>query len=201
MAINKGYLTAKTDKASDEVFTPKYAVTPLLKYLSPTKYTIWCPFDTEDSNYVKVFKEAGHSVIVTHIDNGQNFFTYAPEPEDYDIIISNPPFSVKDDIIKRLEELNKPFAILLPLPALQGQKRFSYLKKINDDPNRGLQLIIFDKRINYYKDKEMKEIQKGVSFASIYLCSQFIHEKEITDINGDLTQKTIFYEELDTSKE
>ena len=26
MAINKGYLTAKTDKASDEVYTPAYAV-------------------------------------------------------------------------------------------------------------------------------------------------------------------------------
>ena len=32
MAVNKGYLTAKTNKASDEYFTPKYAVKPLLKY-------------------------------------------------------------------------------------------------------------------------------------------------------------------------
>ena len=28
MALNKGYLTAKTDKASDEVYTPAYAVKP-----------------------------------------------------------------------------------------------------------------------------------------------------------------------------
>jgi hypothetical protein len=33
MPLNVGYLTAKTDKASDEVFTPKYAVKPLIKYL------------------------------------------------------------------------------------------------------------------------------------------------------------------------
>jgi hypothetical protein len=26
MPLNKGYLTAKTDKASDEVYTPTYAV-------------------------------------------------------------------------------------------------------------------------------------------------------------------------------
>jgi len=26
MPLNKGYLTAKTDKASDEVYTPAYAV-------------------------------------------------------------------------------------------------------------------------------------------------------------------------------
>lgn len=34
MPLNKGYLTAKTDKASDEVFTPEYAVRPLLRYIA-----------------------------------------------------------------------------------------------------------------------------------------------------------------------
>ena len=34
MAINKGYLTAKTDKQSDEYFTPREAVLPIIKYLS-----------------------------------------------------------------------------------------------------------------------------------------------------------------------
>jgi len=33
MALNKGYLTAKTDKASDEVYTPVYAVKPIIKYI------------------------------------------------------------------------------------------------------------------------------------------------------------------------
>ena len=168
MGINKGYLTAKTDKASDEVYTPAYAVKPLLKYLNKgnkPSYTIWCPFDTEESEYVKLLRAAGHRVIATHIDNGQNFFTYEPE-ENYDFIISNPPFSLKDAILKRLNELNKPFAILLPLPALQGQKRFPYLKNC--------QALIFDKRINFYKDLKTKEIQKGISFASIYVCKNFL---------------------------
>jgi hypothetical protein len=166
MALNVGYLKAKTDKASDEVYTPQYAVLPLLKYLK--KYdnlTIWCPFDEKDSWYVKTFKEAGYNVIASHIDNGQNFFEYEPE-EDYDIIISNPPFSIKDNILKRLDELNKPYAMLLPLPTLQGQKRFDYIQNC--------QALIFDKRINFYKDKEMKETQKGVSFASIYICKDFL---------------------------
>ena len=33
MTINKGYLTAKTDKESDEYDTPIEAITPILKYL------------------------------------------------------------------------------------------------------------------------------------------------------------------------
>lgn len=166
MAINKGYLTAKTDKASDEVFTPKYAVKPLIKYLRTKEFlTIWCPFDLKDSEYVIEFERAGFNVIYSHIDYGQNFFYYEPS-EPYDVIISNPPFSIKDDVLKRLNDLNKPFAMLFPLPTLQGQKRFEYLKNC--------QALIFDKRINFFKDKETKEILKGVSFASIYICKDFL---------------------------
>ena len=163
MPINVGYLSAATDKQSDEVYTPSYAVTPIVKYIKKDSI-IWCPFDEEDSEYVRIFKENGNTVIATHIFNGQNFFDY--EPEKYDVIISNPPFSIKDDILKRLNELGKPFAVLFPLPTLQGQKRFEYLKDT--------QALIFDKRINFFKNKETKEIQKGVAFASIYICKDFL---------------------------
>lgn len=168
MAVNKGYLTAKTDKASDEYYTPREAVLPIIKYIVQSgnpQYTIWCPFDTAESEYVKCFQEAGYKVIFSHIDNGENFFEYEPT-EHYDCIISNPPFSIKDDILKRLNELNKPYAILLPLPTLQGQKRFEYLKDC--------QALIFDKRINFYTDIEHKNMAKGVAFASIYICRKFL---------------------------
>ncbi len=167
MALNKGYLTAKTDKASDEVYTPAYAVKPILKYIRMKGYsaTVWCPFDTEESEFVKLIRAEGHKVVNSHIDEGKNFFYWEPE-EKYDYIISNPPFSIKDDVLKRLYELNKPYAMLLPIPSLQGQKRFPYIKDC--------QALIFDKRINYFKDLITKEIQKGVSFGSFYLCRDFL---------------------------
>ena len=163
MPINKGYLTAKTNKESDEVYTPSYAVKPIIKYIKPGSI-VWCPFDTVDSAYVEELNAAGFTVVYSHIDDGYNFFKY--EPNEYDVIISNPPFSIKDDILRRLNELDKPYAMLMPLPALQGQKRFKYLK--------GSQALIFDKRINYFKDRKTKEIQKGISFASIYICKGFL---------------------------
>lgn len=170
MGLNIGYLQSKTDKASDETFTPEEAVIPLLKYINKEK-TVWCPFDIKgQSKYVEIFEKNNIRVIASHIDTGQNFFEFEPS-EHYDYIISNPPFSIKDMILKRLTELNKPFAMLLPLPTLQGQKRFEYLKNC--------QALIFDKRINYYRDKDMKEVQKGVAFASIYICKDMLPEKLI----------------------
>lgn len=168
MSINKGYLTAKTDKESDEYYTPKEAVLPIIKYINKgnkISYTIWCPFDTEESEYVKCIRADGNKVIHSHIDEGKNFFYYEPE-EEYDYIISNPPFSIKDDVLKRLNELNKPFAMLLPLPTLQGQKRFEYLKDC--------QALIFDKRINFWQDEKHTKMAKGVAFASIYICKDFL---------------------------
>ena len=168
MPANKGYLTAKTDKASDEVYTPTYAVMPIVKYLKSfnPNATVWCPFDFESSEYVKVLKQQGFNVIHSHIDEGKNFFYYEPE-EKYDVIISNPPFSCKDDVLKRLYELDKPYAILLPIPALQGQARFPWMQD-------GLQYLGFDKRINYYTNQDLTQVQKGVSFGSCYLCKKFL---------------------------
>lgn len=166
--LNQGYLKAKTNKESDEVYTPSYAIKPIIKYL-PNNAVIWCPFDLEDSEYVKRLRENNFEVISSHIDEGKNFFEY--EPDYYDVIISNPPFSIKDSVLKRLYELDKPYAILLPIPALQGQKRFPYIKDC--------EALIFDKRISFYKNKETKEIQKGVSFGSFYLCRHLLPEKLI----------------------
>lgn len=153
------YTKAKRSGA-DEVYTPTYAIKPILKYLNPN-LKVWCPFDTEESEFVNVLSSNGNKVIYSHIDNGQDFFSYEPE-EEYDIIISNPPYSTKDLVLKRLFELKKPFMVLLPIQALQGVRRFPYLVDC--------QALIFDKRINFFKDFKTKEIQKGISFGTFYLC-------------------------------
>lgn len=104
-----GYLTS--DKADDSLFSPFYVVDHIIKYL-PQKTKIWCPFDIEEWSAFSIrLKECGFDVISTHIDKGQDFFKY--EPDEWDIIVSNPPFSLKDKVLERLYSFNKPFAILL----------------------------------------------------------------------------------------
>ena len=113
MALNVGYLTCDRTEKGDEVYTPFYAVEPLLKYISKDK-TIWMPFDEEWSAFYQLFSEHGYNIIRSSLKDGKDFFQYEPK-EHYDVIISNPPFSKKDLILKRLNDLHKPFAILLPV--------------------------------------------------------------------------------------
>lgn len=161
MANNIGVLKSKRTVESDEQYTPFYAVEPLLKYI-PKDWTIWCPCDEEWSAYVRLFREHGYTVIRSSLAEGQDFFEYEPE-EHYDVIITNLPFSLKDKMLKRLDELGKPFAALLPLNSLQGQTRYEVF-------SRGIQLLTFDKRIGFHSAGNMRTPTEGSPFASAYFC-------------------------------
>ena len=93
--MNHEFAQDKINK-SDEFYTLEYAIKPLLKYITSGK-TIWCPFDKEESNFVKLLRENGNNVIYGHIEEGKNFFDY--EPKYYDYIISNPPYSLRTPIL------------------------------------------------------------------------------------------------------
>lgn len=111
----------ETLHVNDECYTPEYAVKPLLKYLDKFKgKTIWCPFDTEESEYVKIFKKSGFNVVYSHKDDGQNFYDFgdgffAQDIPDFDVLISNPPFHNKALLVEKVIALGKPFALLLPM--------------------------------------------------------------------------------------
>lgn len=170
MGINIGYLTSDRTIKGDEVYTPFYAVEPLLEFI-PKDKTIWCPFDEYWSAFVQILKENGYNVINTSIRDGIDFFKY--EPNSYDLIISNPPFSKKDKVLDRLYKLNKPFAMLLPIQTLQGKSRF------NNFFDKGVELLCFDSRVDYHTNNNFDTYTKGNHFASAYFCRGILPEKLI----------------------
>ncbi len=165
--INNGVLKCDRTENGDEAYTPFYAVEPILKYI-PAGRTVWCPFDEEWSAYVRLFRERGYHVVRSSLADGQDFFAY--EPEKWDIIVSNPPFSKKDRVLERLYGLGKPFAVLLPLSALQGRGRYRCLKN-------GVQLLAFDKRIAFYMGRKNAGPAAGCAFASAYFCRDLLPER------------------------
>ena len=162
IALNIGYLTS--DRNDNELYTPFYVVDQISKYL-PKNKTIWCPFDEEWSAFYVRLKELGYSVIRSSLADGKNFFDF--EPDEWDIIVSNPPFSIKDQVIQRLYSFQKPFAILLPLNSLQGKSRYKYFAG-------GVQLLSFDARIGYHDHNNMQYIVKGSPFASAFFCKDLL---------------------------
>lgn len=105
---------------NDEFYTPPYAIYPILKYIKPNS-SIWCPFDSEQSFFVKIFRRKGHKVCYSHISNGEDFFLMNVPECDY--IISNPPYSLKTEVFKRLFQIGKPFAMLVGVVGIFESKR------------------------------------------------------------------------------
>lgn len=127
---------------------------------------IWCPFDTEQSNYVKIFKEHGNKVIYTHINDGQDFFKINRE---CDYIISNPPYSMKTEILEKLFTQSKPFAMLLGVVGLFESKR-----RYNLFANNNFEVMYFDKRIAYFKNYDDEKPSVNPPFSSVYICRDIL---------------------------
>ena len=122
----------------DDFQTPPEALLPLIPYLKKT-WTIWeCAVGR--GNLLRELKRQGFKVIGS--DKERDFLTCLA-PAKFDCVITNPPYSLKDAFIGRCYELKRPFALLLPLTALEGKKRQQYYK------TKGVQLILFDRRVNF----------------------------------------------------
>ena len=135
--------SVKKDGPGDEYYTPDYIVNVLIPYLKKKNLNkIWCPCDKETSEYVLQLEKNGFIVYHTHIDDGQDFLTYKPDFE-FDAIVTNPPFSIKNKIIEKCISYDKPWALLLSATCIQSASLIRLLSQ------QDIKFIMFDKRISY----------------------------------------------------
>ena len=140
----------------DEYTTPPEAVHPLVEYL-PKGAVCWEPTDDGRSGITKVLQERGFTVISTHKATGFDFLRDWPNFH-FDIIVTNPPYSLKTEFLERCYELGKPFALLLPITALEGVRRGRLYRRY------GIQLLVFDRRVEFLREK------RGVWFNTSWFC-------------------------------
>ena len=159
-----------TKGKNDECYTPSYGVVPILKYI-PKNAIVWCPFDTEESEFVKHISKQ-NEVVYSHIQNDQDFYNY--EPNCWDVIVSNPPFTNKRKIFERALSFNKPFALIMTNTWLND----SAPKKLFTDKN--LQLLMFDKRMRF-TNPDGRQNDK-ITFSSSYYCWDFLLNQIIMDV-------------------
>jgi len=105
---------------NDEFYTPEKAINVLLEYI-PKNKIVWECTDFGESNITKILKLNGNKVISTHL---KNFDFLNDKPNFYfDMIITNPPYSLKDDFLEKCYFYKKPFCLLLPITSLEGVRR------------------------------------------------------------------------------
>ena len=155
--------------SNDECYTPDYGVKPILKYI-PKDAVVWCPFDTAESEFVKQIEQQ-NEVIYSHIATGRNFFDY--EPYEWDVIVSNPPFTNKRKYFERALSFNKPFALIMSNTWLNDSAPAKLFK------DRDLQLLMFDKRMKFISP-DGRDNNK-ITFSSSYYCWNMLPKQIIME--------------------
>lgn len=166
-------LDVVANSGNDEFYTPLYAIEPLVKYV-PAGKSIWCPFDTEDSLIVKHFRKLGFAVSASHIQDGDDFFYTEPRGE---IIISNPPYSLKGKVFQRLFDLKMPFAMLVGVVGLfESQERFNMFR------DHDFEIMWLNKRIAYFKSFAEQKPSLNPPFSSVWLTSGLLPKANVFEI-------------------
>ena len=149
----------------DECYTPEYAIKPLLPFLKK-EWSIWdCAFGS--GRLAEHFNKFGFNVVGL---KGKNFLEKDSDKAfNFDVIITNPPYSSKDYFLKRCFEIGKPFALLLPIDALGSQTRVKMYMK------HEIQLIIPHRRINF----EIPSGKKSNWFHAIWFCYKMNLPKQL----------------------
>ena len=95
--------------------------------------------------------------------------------EEYDAIVSNPPFSKRQKILEKLFSSNVPFAMILNFNGLFDSKSRWELFKNND-----FELLVPQGRMHFFNEEC---VGNSPNFQSIYVCKHMC-DKQIEFIGG-----------------
>jgi hypothetical protein len=131
----------------------------LFSYINVKDKKVWFPFYNEG-----IINSYKFDCNIIH--NQSDFFETKVE---YDYIIDNPPYSIKQKVFETCIELGKPFALLVPIDTLERQ----YISKLFKD--KDFTIIIPYQRFNFINNN----VKTTMAFKTCWFCVGFNLDKQI----------------------
>jgi hypothetical protein len=144
---------------NDNYTTHESAFNLLFSYINVKDKKVWFPFYNEG-----IINSYKFDCDIIH--NQSDFFETKVE---YDYIIDNPPYSIKQKVFERCIELGKPFALLVPIDTLERQ----YISKLFKD--KDFTIIIPKERFNFLNNN----VKTTMAFKTCWFCVGFNLDKQI----------------------
>jgi hypothetical protein len=175
---------AKESKGFDRCNTPPYALDPLLPYIR-REWVVWESAAGTGNLYEAlaphvcgiIGTELRTEDIGDEIQGGRNFFDW--QPRAWDVLITNPPYSIKFDWLERCYALGKPFALLVPVETIGAQAAQRQMERY------GCELLLLNRRVNF--EMPSKGWEGGsAQFPVLWLCWQML---PAPIVYGRLTQR------------
>ena len=150
----------------DEYYTRRKTLEDIRQYI-PSNAVLYEPFYGNGQS-VTYLRDLGYQTVFKDVDFFSNEIL---NESQYDMILTNPPFTKKKEVLQKLKIINKPFIAILPMTVV-FTLYFHQIFNNNDE----IQMIIPNKHIHYDNDKIKKD---NTSFYSIYLCYKMNLNKDI----------------------
>lgn len=120
--------SARGRRQADFYPTPPEVAVALLQFLNlPKNTTVWEPAAGE-GDMAGVLQTYFETVYATDILDGTDFLKSSIDAADW--IITNPPFSLAEEFIRRAAKIEKPFAMLLKSQYWHASKRMALFEDI-----------------------------------------------------------------------
>lgn len=129
-----------SSRGPDEFYTPPENVEPIIPYLDKS-HTIYEPFRGK-RHMVKALRAHGLRVI-----HGKDFFNKKPKKK-YDLVVSNPPYSLHNEVLAELFRRDTPFLLLLPLSTVESIPRCQLYRE------KKVSLLFPERRLWFYRKKK-----------------------------------------------
>ena len=158
----------KQEFHNDDQYNTTPEIWEMIAHLIPKDKILFEAFlkDNWSSKSAIILRDMGFNVVG---DPTIDFFNELPE---YDIIVSNPPYSMKKKIFQRLAVIDKPFILIVPISTITKQ----FVKVLERDK---VQMIIPSKRMQF--EKAGVELSR-CWFDTCFLCYKINLVRDITFI-------------------
>lgn len=108
---------------SDEWYTPQFLVDKCIEIVGEKiNGKILLPYDTENSLFVKTLKRLGKTIQYGITDFIESEYTYS-------LLMTNPPFSLKEKVFEKCLQNNEDFILVLPETFVFSVKFYDLLEK------------------------------------------------------------------------
>jgi len=157
----KSKMPPKKTGSSNHFQTRDLSPVEILCRSVPKEWKIWeCAAGS--GRLVNYLEQLGYEVEGTDILAGFDFMSPLMAVPEFDMIITNPPFSLADEWLQRCYDLGKPFALLMPITKMGEQGRFKLFKKY------GIQLVMLPERCEFVTPS-------GKEGGAWFYCAWFCH--------------------------
>jgi hypothetical protein len=151
----------ETSLPMDRCMTPTYALDPLLMYLHPDSL-VWEPA-AGTGNIMRALAPRwviGSDLHGDYARPPRDFFRW--QPPTFDILVTNPPYSIKFRWLERCYDLGKPFALLVPVETIGAKAAQTLMER------HGCELLLLNRRVNF--EMPNKGWAGSAQFPVLWLC-------------------------------